>query len=57
MDLDHHDAREIEIDDLESEFLAGFAAAQPARSYLMGDVNVLWTVASCPRHVGAEMPA
>jgi hypothetical protein len=45
MDTDHRLAREVTIEDLDSGFLAGFATAHPAPSYLMRDVDVTWTPA------------
>lgn len=54
MEPDHRRAQQVMIDHLESEFLAGFASAQPAPSYLMRDVAVTWTPAGAPRFAGAE---
>jgi hypothetical protein len=42
-------ARAVEIDALESTFIAGFATAVPARAYLMEDVAVVWSRTAAPR--------
>jgi hypothetical protein len=39
----HRDAQLVNIDDLESAFLASFATAVAAPSYVMRDVDVTWT--------------
>jgi hypothetical protein len=38
----------VDINDLDSTFLAGFATARPAPSYLMRDVDLTWTRTSVP---------
>ncbi|EFV13992.1 DUF2071 domain-containing protein [Segniliparus rugosus] len=45
----HREAREIAVEHIESAFLAGFASARPAPSYLIEDVGVAWAEASLPR--------
>jgi hypothetical protein len=49
MEPDHRVAQLVEIDDLDSQFLAGFESARPTPSYLMRDVDVTWTPARAPR--------
>lgn len=49
MEPDHRRAQQVEIDDLDSAFLAGFTTAEPAPSYLMRDVEVTWTKVRAPR--------
>jgi hypothetical protein len=49
MEPDHRRAVPVEIDDLDSAFLAGFSTAQPATSYLMRDVDVTWTKVPAPQ--------
>lgn len=49
MEPDHRHAQLVEIDDLESGFLAGFTTATPAPSYLMREVGVTWTPQRAPR--------
>ena len=46
MDPAHRNAVPVVIDDLGSEFIESFASAVPATSYLMRDVEVLWTRAA-----------
>jgi hypothetical protein len=48
MEPDHRRALQVEIGDLDSAFIAGFATAQRAPSYLMRDVDVTWTKAPAP---------
>lgn len=43
MRTDHRRALPVEVIDLRSTFLAGFASARPARSFVMHDVEVTWT--------------
>jgi len=43
MEPDRRTARSVEIDDLDSTFLAGFATAATAPAYLMEDVAVRWS--------------
>jgi Uncharacterized conserved protein (COG2071) len=43
MEPDRRTARRVEIDDLDSTFLAGFATAAAAPAYLMEDVAVRWS--------------
>jgi hypothetical protein len=50
-------AQQVVIDDLESEFLASFATARSAPSYLMRDVGVTWTRGSPPRIAAVRVPA
>ena len=56
MEPSHRDARAVTVDELESEFIGGFATARPATSYLMCDAEVTWTRAAAPRsrHRGAR---
>ncbi|MGL6235496.1 MAG: DUF2071 domain-containing protein [Segniliparus sp.] len=42
------EAREVAVEALESSFLAGFASARPAPSYLIEDVAVAWAKAPLP---------
>ena len=49
MEPDHRRAQRVEIDDLDSAFLARFSTAGPAPSYLMRDVDVTWTKVHAPR--------
>ncbi|HKE74376.1 MAG TPA: hypothetical protein VKB57_12220 [Acidimicrobiales bacterium] len=39
----HRQAQPVDVHDLDSAFLAGFASARPAPSYLMRNVDVTWT--------------
>lgn len=39
----HRLARPVDVESLDSEFLASFASAAPAPSYLMTDVDVTWS--------------
>jgi hypothetical protein len=48
MEPDRRTARRVEIDDLDSTFLAGFATAAAAPAYLMEDVAVRWSPAVQP---------
>lgn len=48
MDLSHHDAREVVVEELESGFLDTFATAESATSYLMSDAEVTWERAAAP---------
>ena len=54
MEPDHRRAVQVEIDQLDSAFLARFSTAQPATSYLMRDVDVTWTKVAAPRLVLTE---
>jgi hypothetical protein len=53
MEPGHRRAVQVRIDELESEFLAGFATARPAPSYLMKDVQVVWAPERLPTFAGA----
>lgn len=55
MEPDHRRALQVEIDDLDSGFLAGFTTAQRAPSYLMRDVDVAWTKGRAPRLAPTEV--
>ncbi|MBA2281180.1 MAG: hypothetical protein M3527_00025 [Actinomycetota bacterium] len=57
MDPDHRVAQLVEIDRIDSQFLAGFVSARPAPSYLMRDVDVRWTPARAPRIRAHEVSA
>jgi hypothetical protein len=46
MEASHRRAREVMVEDLESEFLKGFRTAEPTASYLMCDAEVTWTRAT-----------
>lgn len=48
MEPAHRAAHAVEIDELDSQFLAGFTSMRPAASYLMRDVRVRWTPARAP---------
>jgi hypothetical protein len=48
MDPHHRFARPVEVDDLSCEFLATFATARPAPTFLMQDVPVTWSPAEPP---------
>jgi hypothetical protein len=48
MEPDHRRAQQVDIDHLDSAFLAGFTSAQPAPSYVMRDVDVTWTNVRAP---------
>jgi hypothetical protein len=48
MEPDRRTARRVEIDDLDSTFLAGFATAAAAPAYLVEDVAVRWSPAVQP---------
>lgn len=53
MDLSHHNAREAVIEDLACPYLDGFATAVASTSYLMCDVDVVWTRGTAPSlHAG-----
>ena len=54
MEPGHHRAQVVELDELHAGFLAGFASAEPAPSYLLRDVDVVWTRAPAP---GAQRAA
>jgi hypothetical protein len=54
MEPDHRRALQVEIDDLDSGFLAGFTTARRAPSYLMRDVDVTWTKGRAPRLAPTE---
>lgn len=41
----HRQANQVDIQSLDSEFIASFASAMPAPSYLMTDVDVTWAPA------------
>lgn len=49
MEPQHRAAQPVDVVDLDSQFLAGFASARPAPSYLVRDVQVIWTLAHAPR--------
>lgn len=49
MTPNHRRAQLVQVDDLQSEFLAQFTTAAPAQSYLMRDVDVVWTQERVPR--------
>jgi hypothetical protein len=49
MTPDHRRAQLVHVSDLESEFLSQFTTAEPAPSYLMRDVNVVWARERAPR--------
>ena len=44
----HRHAQRVEVHHLDSAFVAGFASAVPAPSYMMRDVAVTWTRVSVP---------
>jgi hypothetical protein len=44
----HRRARPVTVEDLESAFLARFASAEPAPSYLLEDVPVIWSREAAP---------
>jgi hypothetical protein len=50
----HRDAQPVDLDLVESEFLAGFATAVAAPSYLMRDLDVTWTRERVPLSVSAR---
>jgi hypothetical protein len=39
----HRQAQAVDVDHLESAFLASFATAEPAPSYVVRDVDVTWS--------------
>jgi hypothetical protein len=43
MEPAHREARPVDVTDLHSTFIASFASAQPAPSYVMRDVGVRWS--------------
>lgn len=45
----HRSAQSVEVHHLASAFLASFTTAEPAPSYLMRDVDVMWTRERVPR--------
>jgi uncharacterized protein YqjF (DUF2071 family) len=49
MTPNHRLAQLVHVDDLQSEFLTQFTTAEPAPSYLMRDVDVVWTRERAPR--------
>ena len=49
MEPEHRRAVRVDIDDLDSAFLACFSTARPTTSFLMRDVGVTWTKATAPR--------
>lgn len=55
MNPNHRRAELVQVNHLESEFLAQFTTAEPAPSYLMRDVDVIWTKA--PWHRDSPEPA
>jgi hypothetical protein len=57
MEPAHRRAQLVEIEHLDSPFIASFASAALAPSYVMRDVDVVWTPASAPQRALAEMPA
>lgn len=57
MEPENRRARPVEVDHLESGFLARFATAEPAPSYLMRDVDVTWAYEPTPPYVRAGAPA
>lgn len=46
MEPDHLDAQEVELVDVESEFIAGFSTAQQAETLVMTDARVIWRPAT-----------
>lgn len=51
MNPNHRRAELVQVNHLESEFLAQFTTAEPAPSHLMRDVDVIWTKAPCDSHI------
>ncbi|MGH9268941.1 MAG: hypothetical protein ACRD0D_12300 [Acidimicrobiales bacterium] len=51
---DHHLARAVTVERLDSAFLARFRTARPAPCYLMEDVAVTWAAAPARRY--ARLP-
>jgi len=49
MEPSRRDAQAVTIDALESSFISSFETAEPAPSYLMQDIAVVWTPAVAPR--------
>jgi hypothetical protein len=49
MEPDHRRVQQVEIDYVDSAFLARFTTAQPAPSYLMREVDVTWPEVLGPR--------
>lgn len=49
MELQHRNAREVIVDDLDSAFISSFSIAAPAPAYLMENIGVTWTPAAAPR--------
>ena len=49
MTPNHRRAQLVHVADLQSEFLTQFTTAEPAPSYLMRDVDVVWTKERAPR--------
>jgi hypothetical protein len=45
METSHHRAVPVDVDEVRSSFLDRFATARPTTSYLMRDVDVVWTSA------------
>lgn len=56
MDPDHRLAHEVVVEDLDSDFLAGFTSAVRAPAYLMRDLGVTWTQAGAPSPAFAATP-
>ena len=50
----HRRARRVDVEHLDSAFVASFASAEPAPSYLMTDVDVTWRPAPAPAPAGAQ---
>ena len=46
METSHRRAVPVVVEDLRSEFIDGFASARPTTSYLMSDVDVVWSTAA-----------
>jgi hypothetical protein len=57
MELAHRRAQLVEVGQLDSPFIASFASATLAPSYLMRDVDVIWTPERAPRWSPVEVPA
>lgn len=48
MELQHRNAREVIVDDLDSAFISSFSTAALAPAYLMENIGVTWTPAAAP---------
>lgn len=57
MEPDRRAAQRVEVVESDLQFLAGFASARPAPSYLMREVPVTWTPSNAPRCAAQEVPA